>query len=64
MSEGKQKRNYYDKEIVDKLVEEFGLTPRFIRKAISGDNKSLTADKVKARFKELTAALEAALKSI
>lgn len=64
MNEGKQKRNYYDKEVINQLVEEFGVSAYFVRQSLNGNRKSLTSDKIKKRYKQMNAAVDAALKSI
>lgn len=49
----KNKKYTYDPKILDALVAKYGMTKVYIRMCLRGDNKSLTADKVQADYKQL-----------
>lgn len=49
----KNKKYTYDPKILDALVIKYGMTKVYIRMCLRGDNKSLTADKVKADYSSL-----------
>jgi hypothetical protein len=49
----KNKKYTYDQRILEALVVKYGLTATYIRQCLSGNNTSLTSDKIKADYKEL-----------
>ena len=53
MNKPTKKRNVYNTEILTALSEEFGLTKRFVRMCIAGDAKSLTAETIRKKYKEM-----------
>ena len=57
----KNKKYTYDPKILDALVVKYGMTKVYIRMCLRGDNKSLTADKVQADYKQLKAQFNEAL---
>lgn len=58
----KNKKYTYDQKILDALVGKYGMTKIYIRMCLRGENKSLTADKVKADYNSLKSAFENTLK--
>lgn len=57
----KNKKYTYDPKILDALVAKYGMTKVYIRMCLRGDNKSLTADKVQADYKQLKTQFNEAL---
>lgn len=57
----KTKKYTYDQRILKALTEKYGLTTVYIRQCLGGTNKSITADKVKADYKEIERAFSAAI---
>lgn len=49
----KKKKYTYDQRILTTLVEKYALTAVYIRQCLSGHNLSITADKIKADYKDL-----------
>lgn len=49
----KKKKYTYDQRILQALVKKYALTAVYIRQCLSGQNLSITADKIKADYKEL-----------
>ena len=49
----KNKKYTYDQRILQALVKKYGLTTTYIRQCLSGQNLSITADKIKADYKNL-----------
>lgn len=58
----KNKKYTYDPKILDALVVKYGMTKVYIRMCLRGDNKSLTADKVQADYKQLKTQFNETLK--
>ncbi|MFB9078948.1 hypothetical protein ACFFLS_10390 [Flavobacterium procerum] len=54
----------YDQRIIKALVDKYGLTTVYIRQCLSGNNLSLTADKIKNDYKEIDKAFENTLLSL
>lgn len=57
----KTKKYTYDQRILKALNEKYGLTTVYIRQCLGGQNLSITADKIKADYKEIESAFSAAL---
>lgn len=57
----KNKKYTYDPKILDALVSKYGMTRVYIRTCLRGDNKSLTADKIKADYSDLKTKFSKAL---
>jgi len=57
----KTKKYTYDQKILEALTAKYGLTTVYIRQCLSGNNLSITADKIKADYKELEKAFAAAI---
>ncbi|SFD09989.1 hypothetical protein [Flavobacterium phragmitis] len=58
--ETKKNRKYtYDQRIIKALVEKYGLTTVYVRQCLSGNNLSITADKIKSDYKEIDKAFQA-----
>lgn len=49
----KNKRYSYNQEIIKTLSDKHGFTTYFIRQCLSGHRDSITADKIKADYKQL-----------
>lgn len=49
----KNKKYTYDPKILDALVTKYGMTKVYIRKCLRTENYGLTADKVKADYKQI-----------
>jgi hypothetical protein len=60
----KTKKYTYDQRILKALSEKYGLTTVYIRQCLSGNNMSMTADKIKSDYKEIEAVFSAALVSL
>jgi hypothetical protein len=43
----------YDPSLIKALVEKYGYTPSYIRKCLNLNSNSITADTIKADYKEL-----------
>lgn len=60
----KTKKYTYDQRILEALSKKYGLTKVYIRQCLSGSNLSITADKIKADYKEIESVFSAALVSL
>ena len=49
----KNKKYTYDPKILDALVDKYGMTKVYIRKCLRTENYGLTADKIKADYKQI-----------
>lgn len=66
MSKGtkKTKKYTYDQRILKALTEKYGLTTVYIRQCLGGQNLSITADKIKADYKELEKSFQNAIEAL
>ena len=66
MSKGtkKTKKYTYDQRILKALTEKYGLTTVYIRQCLSGQNLSITADKIKSDYKELEKSFQNAIEAL
>lgn len=66
MSKGTKKteKYTYDQRILKALGDKYGLTITYIRQCLSGKNLSITADKIKADYKEIEKAFAAAIDNV
>ncbi len=48
-----KKRNKYNEYVVQKLVEQFGLTAYYIRQCINGNRVSATSTNIKSEYHKL-----------
>ncbi len=53
MDKPTKKRNSYNTEIINALSDEFVVTKRFVRMAVSGEKQSLTAETIKKKYNEM-----------
>lgn len=53
MDKPTKKRNSYNTEIINALSDEFVVTKRFVRMAVSGEKQSLTAETIKKKYYEM-----------
>ena len=60
----KTKKYTYDQKILKALADKYGLTTVYLRQCLSGTNLSITADKIKADYKELDKAFNAAITNL
>ena len=60
----KNKKYTYDQRILEALVSKYGLTTTYIRQCLSGNNTSITADKIKADYKALEKGVQATIDSL
>lgn len=61
MDKSTQKRNKYNTEVVDVLVEEYQVSKTFVRQAIRGDKTSLTAETIKKKYYTMANATKRAI---
>ncbi len=54
MSENTKKRPTYHRDVVEVLSKEYCVSERFVRMAVSGDAKSLTAETIRKKYSEMT----------
>lgn len=66
MSKGtkKTKKYTYDQRILKALTEKYGLTTVYIRQCLGGQNLSITADKIKADYKDLEKSFQNAIEAL
>lgn len=60
----KTKKYTYDQRILKALTEKYGLTTVYIRQCLSGQNLSITADKIKSDYKELEKSFQNAIEAL
>ncbi|SOU86408.1 conserved hypothetical protein [Tenacibaculum dicentrarchi] len=61
MSKHTEKRLSYNKEVVEVLEKEYGLSKNFIRQSIRGDKKSLTAETIRKNYYKMANATTRAI---
>lgn len=54
----KNKKYTYDQRILKALVKKYGMTATYMRQCLSGQNLSMTADKIKGDYKNLDKAVQ------
>lgn len=60
----KTKKYTYDQRILKALTEKYGLTTVYIRQCLGGQNHSITADKIKADYKDLEKSFQNAIEAL
>lgn len=63
-SEDKKKRNTYDKKVVQRLIEKYGLGKRYITMCLSGDVNSEMADRLVKDYTAMNVAVDNLLKTL
>lgn len=63
MNKPTKKRNILNKDVVDKLIEDYGVSRRFITMSIRGDRTSTTSDKIVKDYKRLENQVKEAVKA-
>ncbi len=61
MSKNTEKRQSYNKVVVNKLSEKYGFTKHYIRQCLRGDRNSLTSDTIRKEYNGLVKKVEKAL---
>ncbi len=59
-----QKKTIYNKEIIYRLIEKYGVSQRFITMSLRGDRTSETSDSIKKDYFSMEKALKKTLKSL
>lgn len=62
MNKSNKKIQSYNEDILNVLVEKYGVTKKFIRASIRGDRTSLTSDSIKKSYTVLLALSRKAIK--
>jgi hypothetical protein len=57
------KRKKWNRAVVKKLIEEFGVTEQFINQSLLGDRTSKTSDKIKKEYERLCKVQEEAFEN-
>jgi len=64
MDKETKKKNTYNKEILNRIKEKYGISKRFITMSLSGDRKSEITDKIKKDYKKMEIAITELLKTM
>lgn len=54
----KSQQKRYNRQVIETLVEKFGLSDYYVRQCVSGKKQGITPDKVRKEYKELENTLE------
>lgn len=57
----KDEKFKYNRQIIDKLVEKYGMTNYYIRQCASGKRSGITPDKIQKEYRQLSKAAEDAV---
>lgn len=64
MDKETKKKNTYNKEILNRIKEKYGISKRFITMSLSGDRSSEMTDKIKKDYKRMELAILTLLKTL
>lgn len=64
MDKETKKKNTYNKEILNRIKEKYGISKRFITMSLSGDRKSEMTDTIRKDYKRMENAVTALLKTM
>lgn len=64
MDKETKKKNTYNKEILNRIKEKYGISKRFITMSLSGDRSSEMTDKIKKDYKKMEMAILALLQTL
>lgn len=53
MSKSSKKRNSYNTDVIEALINKYGFSSQFIRQCIRGDRNSATADIIRKEYKAM-----------
>lgn len=54
----KTEQKRYNRQVIETLIEKFGLSDYYIRKSVSGKAVGITPDKIRKEYTELEKAIE------
>ncbi|WP_233861020.1 hypothetical protein [Tenacibaculum piscium] len=63
MDKPTKKRNILNRDVVDKLIADYGVSRRFITMSIRGDRTSATSEKIAKEYKRLDNQVKEAIKA-
>lgn len=64
MDKETKKKNTYNKEILNRIKEKYGISKRFITMSLSGDRNSEMTDKIKKDYKKMEIAIQTLLQTL
>jgi hypothetical protein len=64
MDKETKKKNTYNKEILNRIKEKYGISKRYITMSLSGDRKSEMTDKIRKDYKKMEVAVLALLRTL
>ncbi len=64
MDKPTKKRANYNATVVDRLIEKYGVSKRFITMSLSGDRESETSDSIKKDYKTMLKEVNNVLKAL
>lgn len=64
MDKRTKKKSDYNAEILNRLVEKYGVSKRYITMSLSGDRTSETSDTIISDYKKMSSAVDQLLKSL
>lgn len=64
MDKRTKKKSDYNAEILNRLVEKYGVSKRYVTMSLSGDRKSETSDTIISDYKKMSSAVDQLLKSL
>lgn len=64
MDKETKKKNTYNKEILNRIKEKYGISKRFITMSLSGDRKSEITDAIRKDYKKMENAVTELLKTL
>ncbi|MCD0469775.1 hypothetical protein [Flavobacterium sp. JAS] len=64
MDKETKKKNTYNKEILNRIKEKYGLSKRFITMSLSGDRKSEMTETIRKDYKKMENAIAVLLKTL
>ena len=64
MDKPTKKKNIYNKEVIERLVEKYGVSKRFVTMSLNGDRTSETSDSIKSDYKTMELEVAKTLKNL